>query len=67
MIDHQQCLFELNVLCMSTSYDTLEHLKEVLCAGLSYFDDNIFPQKDMEMRQKIYRTIKMVEQLGKND
>ena len=38
------------------SYDTLEHL-----------DDNIFPQKDMEVRQKSYRAIKMIEQLGKSD
>ena len=44
MVDHQQCLFELNVMCRSMSYDTLEHLKEDLCAVLSYCDDNMFPQ-----------------------
>ena len=49
------------------SCDTLEDLKEDLCALLSYFDDNIFSHQHMEVRQKLDRTISMIEQLGKND
>ncbi|DBB03131.1 TPA: hypothetical protein ACH3X1_013362 [Trebouxia sp. C0004] len=51
----------------SMSYDTLEDHKAALFALLSYFDRNIFPNEDMKERRKIDRTIKMIEQLGKND
>ena len=49
------------------SYDSLEDHKEDLSALLSYFDENIFPDKNMEERRKLDRSIKMIEQLGKND
>ncbi len=63
----QQCNFGSNVLRRSMSYDTLEDHKADLSALLSYFDRNIFPNEDMKERRKIDRTIKMIEQLGKND
>ncbi len=56
-----------NVLCRSMSYDSLEDHKEDLSALLSYFDENIFADKNMEERRKLERCIKMIEQLWKND